>query len=664
LPPQESRFGILIEAHNRARAALAEAERQVKQLQTTTDGAAGSTAKMNRASEAMGRALGAVRRDVEGAAAGMSRFGGVLTSVGGVVGGLALGITGLAGGMLLLARNAGNAQEEMDNITERTGLAAQTVGALKIAAAEAGLSFQQLSPGLDLFNRKIGEAVQGDEKAIETFKDLGVTLRDEVTGALKSTDQLLEDTAAALNGIAEPSERTRLAMETFGRSGSRFITALSADMEENRKRAEELGLVWGEDLANVARSVDSSFDRMGTAMEGLGKSLAAIAAVSLEGLVGQIADLAEWLARAAKHASDLFSRLPKTDKENAALTRAGLVMTPQGPQRRVDAEAAARGDFSSWQFKNTQAALGIPSVGTTWPMPGPPMPTAEQWQEMARLSGGGSGSSGPDVWNPARDLQNDAVVRSWPGFGAIRSLGNVNIGGMVADTDLKDRVNFQGVDSAFMKWMEQFEDYHQTLEDTKDAQGMVNENGAAFLAVLTETDAGWMKAANAARLFKDGIESATLEVIKGTKNIGEAFGQMIEDVLAKLAAAEIADLASGALGQIFGPIGALFSSGGKVAYAASGMTVQGGGVRGFDGIPTLTQPGERWLSVHKNDQFEHMVNRIDAALSRGGSLGSASRTVIANFHFNVSQHSNRAEARRYVRETIGPEVVDYLMGLG
>jgi hypothetical protein len=534
---QDSRFGILIEAQNRAGAALAEAQRQVQLLGLTAGGAAGQTKKFDDASAALSRTMSAVQRDVQNSVASMTQFGSVLTTIGGPVGAVALAVTGLGAAMLGLAQHAGSVQEQMQNVTERTGLTASTVGALTIAANEAGSSFEAISPGLDLFNRKIGEAAQGNKDAQKAFSDLGVEIRDRLTGALKSSDQLIEQTGKALDGIAEPSERARLAMELFGRSGSRFLTVLSADLEENRKRAEELGLVYTGQLAESAKQADQSFDKLGTATKGLTNSLGVIAAISINPLVEQFAKLAENVAKSAKASADY-----------AALVRANPQIFYAGFTRTADG-----GLTGGFQVR--------PSTPTSTPYG--PMP-----QEGPRAAQGYSmGSRASDAFGMA-----DAIAS------ALLKAVEMRIG----DTSL--------VSGAY--------------DSTPMKGGTLMEPAAEAVTRAEQAlqDSTWDLA--------HGIGGAVGELVlagdRGEAAI-RALGQAIVSFIAQIASQSIGGPAGGLVSGLIGSFGALFQSG-----ASPQRSPQAGG------------------------------------------------SVTNHFNVNLAPNSDRKETRRWIRESLMPELASEL----
>jgi len=284
-------------------------------------------------------------------------------------------------GFVTMARNAADLQEGLANLTDQLGIGEAFISGLQISAREAGQDFGTLSMGVTRFNVRIAEAARGNKEATQTFRELGVAVRDEATGGIRPTEEILKDVAAALDSIPDPAERARVSVELFSRSGSRFLTTLSADLEANKKRAEELGLVYGTTVAGQVTQVDRSFDRLGTATKGLTASLSAIAAITLAPIIEDSAALAENLAKAAKNAADAFAEIEKMKLPPT------VVATPRGFADRAQAQAEAGGNFLQQQNEQLRRGLGLIVPGTTWPPPGPAFPSQEQFMEIDRATG-------------------------------------------------------------------------------------------------------------------------------------------------------------------------------------------------------------------------------------------------------------------------------------
>jgi hypothetical protein len=144
-------------------------------------------------------------------------------------------------------------RNDITDASTRSGIAADTLQGLRLAAEGSGLSFSALTGGLDQFGRRMAVAAEGGNATAEAFENLGVKVRDEVTGELRSADAVFRETLAQLNGMEKGAERTAAANEILGRSGTKLLQALSgSELEDFVALTNEFGVNVGPDAADSA----------------------------------------------------------------------------------------------------------------------------------------------------------------------------------------------------------------------------------------------------------------------------------------------------------------------------------------------------------------------------------------------------------------------------
>jgi hypothetical protein len=144
-------------------------------------------------------------------------------------------------------------RNDITDASTRSGIAADTLQGLRLAAEGSGLSFSALTGGLDQFGRRMAVAAEGGNATAEAFENLGVKVRDEVTGELRSADAVFRETLAQLNGMEKGAERTAAANEILGRSGTKLLQALSgSQLEDFVALTNEFGVNVGPDAADSA----------------------------------------------------------------------------------------------------------------------------------------------------------------------------------------------------------------------------------------------------------------------------------------------------------------------------------------------------------------------------------------------------------------------------
>lgn len=161
---------------------------------------------------------------------------------------------GVAGaGMLALVNKTANAADEIDKLSERTGINREELQRWKYAAGQSGADIGKLEVGIKKLSGVMDDAANGNVKATEGFQKLGISLDDLKN---KSQEQIFEETMAALADMEEGAERNALGNDLLGKSYTEMLPLLNAGsdgMQALKDRADELGIVMSEDAvkANV-----------------------------------------------------------------------------------------------------------------------------------------------------------------------------------------------------------------------------------------------------------------------------------------------------------------------------------------------------------------------------------------------------------------------------
>lgn len=114
-------------------------------------------------------------------------------------------------GALALAKHAASVGDELADVSGKINFSAETLGALKIAGDQSGVSLERLSSGLSQFNRFLGNATEGGKKQIAVLDRLGVDYSDNETA--------LAGVFKVLANMPEGFKQSTLAMQLFGKGG-------------------------------------------------------------------------------------------------------------------------------------------------------------------------------------------------------------------------------------------------------------------------------------------------------------------------------------------------------------------------------------------------------------------------------------------------------------
>lgn len=189
---------------------------------------------------------------------------------------LGASIVALAGvaGVLLLVRSGLKLVDSLAKTADQLSITTEELAGFRLAAQIGGASTEVLDKSLAKMLKTIGDAEVGLSTATQAFSDLG--LSSENLAKLPTADafKLIADRIA---GVEDPSKKTRIAMDIFGRSGVKLINTLNAGSESLEAFTEEaklLGLgIDRVDAAKVEAAVDA-ITRVKAVIQGLATRLA------------------------------------------------------------------------------------------------------------------------------------------------------------------------------------------------------------------------------------------------------------------------------------------------------------------------------------------------------------------------------------------------------
>ena len=188
-----AKFGLLIDAKTKG-------ENNIKRLGNSMQGVEGKAKNLGMAVRGVGNAFKALF--VAAAVAGFSAF----------------------------VKGAIDSADAFGKLSTRTGIAADKLQAFANAGKLADVSQSDLENGLRAFARTQAEAADGVATYADAYKKLGVGVT-KADGSLKASDQLLGEIADKFADLPNGPEKAAIAMDIFGRSGSKLITLLNGGTE-------------------------------------------------------------------------------------------------------------------------------------------------------------------------------------------------------------------------------------------------------------------------------------------------------------------------------------------------------------------------------------------------------------------------------------------------
>lgn len=311
------------------------------------DRAQASVDRFVRASDSAGQSLGGgVNRALE-AFEGLAKGGATAAGV------LAGGIVAAATAAVLLTTNAGKQVEAIDQLSQKTGIAVQSIQSWSVIMAENGFQAETLTGSMRTLAKQITEARNPASQAATTFEELGISIT-----ALGSTESTIRAVSDKFKDMPDGADKARLAVTLFGKAGLEMIPMLNrgaAAFDASRAASERFGVVLSGQQVSALNAVDDASDRLGIALQGLKLQLAATFAGTvqsgIESLTNGIAKLTNIttnysaaLEQVKKDHPVIFSTMPMVASAMAAVQASKLPPsvppTPGGPQDSHVAEFA------------------------------------------------------------------------------------------------------------------------------------------------------------------------------------------------------------------------------------------------------------------------------------------------------------------------------------
>lgn len=222
-----------------------------------------TTGAFNSARKGLGNLAAEAKSVVSGVGAVRAAFG----VLGGAVG-AALSITAVKGAVDML--------DQLDDLSEKTGIATEALSALRYAGEVVGTPIEALATGVRKLSLNMAAAAGGGKEQAAAFQAIGVSFKN-LDGSLRGSDQVLGAIADKFASFRDGPEKAALAVELFGKAGADMIPLLnkgSAGMEELRQEAERLGVVFSGDRAAQAAEFNDNLKKIQISAQGFAGVLA------------------------------------------------------------------------------------------------------------------------------------------------------------------------------------------------------------------------------------------------------------------------------------------------------------------------------------------------------------------------------------------------------
>lgn len=205
---------------------------------------------------------------------------------------VAAGVAGALFAAVRMAERSLENAEAMGTAAEKANMATAEFSALAFAAKMSNTETSTLTTGLKMLGRAVAEA--DASPAGKALKELGISSRD-ASGELRPTIDVLYDVADSFAAAKDDANKTKAALEIFGRAGVDMVPMLnqgSGAIKEMMHTAQALGMVITDDFAKSADQVNDNLATMGMVIDGVVNTTMAQLAPVLEEVTGWLVQFA------------------------------------------------------------------------------------------------------------------------------------------------------------------------------------------------------------------------------------------------------------------------------------------------------------------------------------------------------------------------------------
>lgn len=174
--------------------------------------------------------------------------------------------------------------DQLEKMSEKTGIGVDALSALKGAAEASGVAFDSIQSPLQKFSVNLAKAASGNQQALSGFKSLGISFSQ-----LKTEDpgQLLLDVADKFEQMKDGPAKAAIAVALFGKSGSDIIPILN----QGSAAIEKFGLALPTDFTQRATQFKESIAELKIGFQQIGIDIVSQFLPALNDVVKAFTDL-------------------------------------------------------------------------------------------------------------------------------------------------------------------------------------------------------------------------------------------------------------------------------------------------------------------------------------------------------------------------------------
>lgn len=288
-------------------AAVGAAERDIRNYNRQLDALQNESEDAAKASSDLDKSIDEAAESAEDAE---NKFDGLASKIakGLTVGIVALGAAAVATGKKLwdMAKDTAATGDEIDKQSQKLGVSAENYQKLSYAMERCGADVEDFRRGAVNISKTLDSVSKGADEAETAIGQLGVSMK-KTDGSMRSTEDVLLDTIAALADMDDETKRNAAANEIFGRSYQELAPLLNSGADgirELMQEAEDYGMVMSDEAVKASADFTDSMTRLNGTITGVKNRLAGQLLPSL----GDLADGFSMLVNGVDGGSQLIER--------------------------------------------------------------------------------------------------------------------------------------------------------------------------------------------------------------------------------------------------------------------------------------------------------------------------------------------------------------------
>lgn len=222
------------------------------------------------------------------------------------------GATAVGTAAFKMVTDTSTAADHIDKMAQKIGISREAYQEWDYVLSQNGMSVDALQNGMKTLRSQMNAVMNGNEATAATFESLGVSVTN-ADGSLRSQEEVLNDTIAALQGVEDNEKKATLATQLFGKAGIEMVPLLNETAEstqELKDRAHELGMIMSDEAIDAGNALDDSLDTLKYSIGGLtnqlGSAVVPLVTSLINLVIGHLPEIQALFARLTPILMSLF----------------------------------------------------------------------------------------------------------------------------------------------------------------------------------------------------------------------------------------------------------------------------------------------------------------------------------------------------------------------